>query len=115
MERSTTEVLHDHLARRLDGNVDADIRVNYADDVLILSGFGTFRGKDGVRQSAQELAEAVTGSRFAYNRTAVEGEYAFLEWTASDADTKVCDGADAFHIRDGRIVFQSVHFTTWPR
>ncbi|WP_350348302.1 hypothetical protein ABIQ69_16970 [Agromyces sp. G08B096] len=54
--RSTTEVIHDHLARRLAGDIDGDIEANYSADVVLLSRSGEFRGPDGVRDSAAELA-----------------------------------------------------------
>lgn len=111
MTRTTTEVVHDHLMLRLAGDVKRDIRQNFAEDVLILSGFATFRGHDGVQQSADQLAEAISGGAFTYARTVIEGEYGFLEWTAQDGDMVIGDGADSFHVVDGRIVFQSIHYT----
>jgi hypothetical protein len=96
---------------RLKGDLERDIAENYAPDVVILSGFSTYRGHGGVRQSAAALAEAISGGKFTYARTVIEDDYAFLEWTAVDGDSSIGDGADSFHIRDGRIVFQSVHYT----
>jgi len=115
MARSVTEVIHDHLERRLCGDIEGDLRENYHDEVVILSGFGTYRGHDGVRQSADLLSQAVAGGAFTYNRTVIEGSYGFLEWTAADAETVVLDGADSFHVRDGKIVEQTIHYTAWPR
>lgn len=115
MTRSTTEVIHDHLSRRLVGDLEGDIEANFAEDVLILSGFGTYRGHGGVRESAKLLAEAVAGGEFEYNRTLVEGEFGFLEWSGADDETVVRNGADSFVVRDGLIVFQSIHYTAWPR
>lgn len=113
--RTTTEVLHHHLQLRLDGDLERDLRENYAEDVLVLSGFATYRGHEGVRQSAAQLAEAIEGGSFTYARTVIEDEYAFLEWTARDGDMAIADGADSFRIVDGRIVFQSIHYTALER
>lgn len=115
-KRTTTEVLHDHLARRLDGDLEGDLAENFSEDVLLLTGFATYRGHDGVRASAAQLREAV-GDRgsFVYSRTVIEDDYAFLEWQGRDEKTVVSDGADSFHIVDGKIVMQTIHYTAWPR
>lgn len=116
MSRTTTEVIHDHLMKRMEDGLEGDIRDNYHPDVLVLSGFGTYRGHDGIRQSAQVLGQALgADSEFTYSRTVIEGEYGFLEWTASDAETCIHDGADSFHVVDGRIVMQTCHYTARPR
>lgn len=111
--RTTTQVLHDHLSRRLAGDVDGDLEANYAADVIMLSSFSTFRGRDGIRQSAALLSDAIgKAGAFNYRRTVIEGVYGFLEWTAESDGMVIYDGADSFHVLDGRIVMQTVHYTT---
>ena len=111
--RTTTEVLHDHLSKRLEGDVDADIADNYAENVTVLSGSGEFRGHEGVRMAADELARLVGAGTFTYTQTLVSGDYAFLEWTA-DGESQVKDGADSFVVEKGRIVMQSIHYSPDP-
>lgn len=109
--RTTTEVIHDHLARRLAGDLEGDL-ANYADDVVMLTGSGEFAGHEGVRQCAAELDRLVGGASFVYDSTAISGEYGFLQWSAREEGKPiVCDGADSFVVRDGRIVMQTVHYT----
>ncbi len=110
-ERSTTEVLHDHLTKRWDGALEEDLRTNYSDDVVLLSSFGAFRGVDGVRESAKLLFEALGPSEFQYQHTLIEGRWGFLEWSATSADKLIKDGADGFVIENGLIVMQTVHYT----
>lgn len=110
--RSATEVFHSHLINRLKGDTENDITTNYATDVLLLTGTGAYQGHDGVRQSATELSNNLgKGGDFRYNHTLVDGDYAFLEWTARSPGGDVCDGADSFVIQDGLIVFQSIHYS----
>lgn len=110
--RTTTEVFEDHLAKRLAGDVEGDIRTNYSPDVVFLTGAGAYKGHDGVRASSKELAKYLPeDSVFEYRHTLVEGEYAFLEWTTRSDHDEVTDGADSFVVRDGKIVFQSIHYT----
>jgi len=110
--RTTTEIFEDHLAKRLAGDVEGDIRTNYSPDVVFLTGTGAFKGHEGVRASARELARYLPDdSSFEYRHTLVEGDYAFLEWTTRSKHGQVTDGADSFVIRDGKIIFQSIHYS----
>jgi hypothetical protein len=65
----------------------------------------------GVRRLAQILQEQLPEAGFEYRTRLVEGEVAFLEWSARSDRAKVEDGADSFLIRDGRIVVQTIHYT----
>lgn len=112
MARTTTEVLQNHLAKRLKGQVEEDIKENYSDDIIILSSFGVFRGPSGVRESAGKLASSLGEAVFHYKHIVVERDYGFLEWTGESDDREVCDGADSFVIENGKIVLQTVHYTS---
>jgi hypothetical protein len=110
--RSTTEVFQSHLTKRLEGDIDGDIKTNYSKDAVFLTGTGSYKGLEGVRQSADELASYLGDkSEFTYNHTSVVGKFAFLEWTATAGNKKVYDGADSFVIENDKIVFQSIHYT----
>jgi hypothetical protein len=111
MSRTTTEVLHDHLMRRLAGDVDGDIQANYAPEVVVLTGSGIYHGHEGVSQCAEELARLVGDGRWRYDETLVCDDFAYLEWSAEGPEADVADGADSFVVRDGRIVMQTVHYT----
>jgi hypothetical protein len=111
MSRNTTEVIQDHLQKRLVGEVEADIAENFSTDIIILSSFGTFRGHEGVKQCSKKLERDIGNVSFNYNHTQIEEEYAFLEWTASKGKELVCDGADSFVVENGKIVMQTVHYS----
>lgn len=108
--RTTTEIIYAHLEHRLHGDTGADISENFSDNVVILSSFGQFYGHDGVRKSARLLSEQVPNSVFTYRQTTVEGNFAFLEWTADSPEERVCEGADSFVIEDGVIILQTIHY-----
>jgi len=109
--RTTTEVFEDHLAKRLAGDVEGDIKKNYSKDVIFLTGTGDYTGHDGVRASAAELEKYVGSIPFEYNHTLIKEKYAFLEWTAKGKDKAVYDGADSFVIENGKIVLQTIHYS----
>ncbi len=109
--RSTLEVLEDHLRYRERMEVEEDIARNYAEDVVLLTSLGVFRGHEGVRRSAQALHARLPCACYQFPTKLVDGEMAFLEWTARCPVAWVDDGADSFLIRDGRIVVQTIHYT----
>ena len=113
--RSAQEVFEDHLRQRKSGTVADDLARNFAEDVVVLSGDGIFHGHHGVRDTAAILHESLQGGSFTYHTTLVEGEMAFLQWSACSEKATVDDGADSFVIRDGRIVGQTILFTPVPR
>ncbi len=94
--------------------MDDDLARNYAEDVVVLTGRGIFRGHDGVRHLARLLPDELPNCTFEYRTRLVEGEVAFLEWTARADGARVDDGADSFLIRGGRIVAQTIHYTVKP-
>jgi len=109
--RSPHEVLHDHLSLAAAGDWQTDLERNFDEDIVVLTGFGVFTGRDQVRILAELLNAQLPGASFDYTTVLVHAEMAFLEWTARGPTARVRDGADSFLIRDGRIVSQTIHYT----
>lgn len=110
MSRPPAEVFEDHLRLRSAGDLETDLQMNYADDVILLCEFGALTGRDAVRQSARRLGLQLPEARFEFPTKCVYGEYAFLVWTARSQQYKVDHGADSFVIRGGRIVVQTIFY-----
>lgn len=111
MTRSTRAVLESHLLLRQQGNIDEDLENNYAEDAVLITGYGIFHGRESVRSSANILYQQLHHARYMYRTRLIHGEMAFLEWTAENGDIAVKDGADSYQIRDGRILVQTIHYT----
>jgi hypothetical protein len=111
MARSTEDVFEDNLRLRKDGNLEQDLRNNYHEDVVLLTGYGVFRGHDGVRESATILNKYIPEGNYEYRTKCVDGEVAYLEWTAEGDGKIVQNGADTFVICDGLIVVQTIYYT----
>lgn len=109
--RSPREVLEDHLRESRTGSIDDDLPRNYAEDVVVLTGRGVYRGHDGMRYLNDLLRKDLPGGTFDYHTVLVDGEVGFLEWTGTSARSRIHDGADSYVIRDGRIVAQTIHYT----
>jgi hypothetical protein len=109
--RAPEEVLRDHLQRRQRGDLEGDLTANYADDVIVLSKDGAYRGHGGIRQTAAILRDLLPNAEFGYDLVRVEGDIALLGWSATvDGKTRVRGGADSFLIRNGRIAAQTIHY-----
>lgn len=113
-ERSAAEVFEDHLRLAGEHRFDEDIERNVAPECVILERRGVFRGRDGARHLASLLAEELPDAPYVYTNQLVDGRFAFLEWTAEAAGTRVRDGADSFVIENGWVVAQTIHYTVEP-
>jgi len=113
--RTAREVLDDHLALAMAWDFETDLERNFSEDIVLLTGYGIFRGIEGVREKVQLLDAQLPGGRWTYRTVMAEGEMGFLEWTAeADNGARVEDGADSYLIRDGRIRAMTIHYTVLP-
>ncbi len=113
-ERTTREVVSDHLHQAVEGDIETDLRRNYASDLVVLTGFGVFHGHEGLREVNRLLQRQLPGATYQYRTQLDAGEIAFLEWSAQTDSTQVTDGVDTYHVRDGRIHLQTIHYTPTP-
>lgn len=110
-DRPTREILESHLALRRAGDLEADQATNYAEDVVLLSwGEGVNRGHDGVRYLAGVLRTYVDHGSFHYDQLLTEDAYGMLRWSATRPDKVIHDGTDAFVVREGLIVAQTIAY-----
>jgi hypothetical protein len=113
--RSAREVLDDHLRLAEAWDFETDLGRNFSEDIVLLTGYGIFRGIPGVREKVRLLAEHLPGGRWTYLNVMAEGEMGFLEWTAeAENGARVMDGADSYLIREGRIRAMTIHYTVIP-
>lgn len=113
--RSTREVLDDHLRLARHWDLETDLERNFAEDVVLLTSFGVFRGIEGVREKFRLLDEQMPGGRWTYHTVMAEGELGFLQWTGeADNSVRVKDGADSYLIQGGRIRAMTIHYTVLP-
>jgi|SRR5579884_1660173 len=112
--RSPGEVLESHLKLREEKNLEKDLEENYDPDIVLLTMDGVFKNFKGVRESAKLLRAAVPQGVYHYKQKYVEGDMAFLVWTADSKKDHICDGADSYLIKNGKIVFQTIYYSVKP-
>jgi len=109
----TTQATIEHHLNAFAESVDA-IMQDYGDASVILTPDGPLRGTAAVRAffdgffttSPPELLRAMT-----LVHHAIEGEIAYVVWKAAPF---IPLAADTFHIRDGKILVQTVKLFTLP-
>ena len=79
-------------------------------DVVVMTPKGIKTGHAAVRTFSRMLTEHVPGN-YEIPKKLTCGRYAFIEWRAREPGRSVEDGADSFVIEDGKIVFQSIHYS----
>ena len=106
--KSTQEILHNHLHSFGQGDLDG-ILSDYAPDAILFTQDGPLKGRDAIRPLfVAMLAEfGKPGARFSLHQQSVEGDYAYIVWTAETADNIYELATDTFHIRGGKIAAQS--------
>ena len=105
---STKEVLDNHLKCFGEGDLDG-ILSDYAPAAVLFTSDGPLRGVDAMRPLFQGLIAEFGkhGTTFSMKRQFVDGDYAYILWTAETADNVYEVGTDTFVVRDGKIVAQS--------
>ena len=104
----TKDVLEHHLTcfgeRDLKG-----ILSDYAPGAVLFTSDGPLRGTDALRPFFQTMIAEFgkPGAAFSMKQQFVEGDYAYILWTAETADNVYEVGTDTFFVRNGKIVAQS--------
>src|SRR5215475_11824343 len=105
---STKDVLDHHLKCFGEGDLKG-ILSDYAPNAVLFLPDGPLRGVDAMKPLFQAMfAEfGKPGAAFSMKQQFVEGEYAYILWTAETADNVYEVGTDTFVVRDGKIVAES--------
>ncbi len=109
--KSTREVLDDHLALAKQGDLETDIKRNFADDCVLLTSFGAFYGVEGLKQKYALLQEHLPNATYVYEHVLDHGEMGFLKWSGDSDISYVDDGADSYLIQNGKIKVMTIHYT----
>jgi len=105
---STKDVLDHHIKCFGEGDLTG-ILSDYAPGAVLFTPDGPLRGTDAMRPLFQAMFVEFgkPGAAFSMQQQSVEGDYAYILWTAETADNVYEVGTDTFVVRDGKIVAQS--------
>ena len=110
------EVFNHHLACFGEGDLDGIVS-DYAEDSIIFTPNGNMKGLDQIRGLFTAFLEEFgkEGVTSEMTCTSVEGEHAFMTWTAETPDNSCEMGTDTFVVQDGKIVGQSYAGKVTPK
>jgi ketosteroid isomerase-like protein len=113
---STKDVLDHHLKCFDEGDLKG-ILSDYAPGAVLFTPDGPLRGTDAMRPlfEAMIVEFGKPGAAFSMKQQYVEGDYAYILWTAETADNVYESGTDTFVVRDGKIVAQSFTGKVLPK
>jgi|SRR6516225_4857672 ketosteroid isomerase-like protein len=105
---STSEVLDRHLKSVAEHDVDR-ILSDYSSDAVLFAPSGARKGPDAIRSLFEAIIPefAKPGLSFTMQLRCIEGDYAYIVWTAETADNWYEFASDTFVVRNGKIVAQS--------
>ncbi|HKK44745.1 MAG TPA: hypothetical protein VJ964_04450 [Balneolaceae bacterium] len=109
--RPTAEVFNEYLVLAQKNDIQTDINRNFSADCVLLTSYGIFKNHQGVKEAAKLLEKQIGRTTYKYNTKMIEGDIAFLEWSAEGKNVHIDDGADTFLIRNGLIEIMTIHYT----
>jgi ketosteroid isomerase-like protein len=113
---TTNAVLDRHLKSFADRDLDA-ILADYSSDAVLFVPTGPLKGPDAMRPLFQDLVSefAKPGSSFSMQQRWIDGDHAYIVWTAETADKCYEFATDTFVVRNGKIVAQSFAAKVKPK
>lgn len=112
----TKEILNNHLKSFDRGDLDG-ILSDYARDAILFTKDRAVKGVDAIRPLFEALFEEFgkPGAKFNMKQQIVEGDYAYILWSAETADNVYELATDTFVVREGKIVAQSFTAKVTPK
>ena len=113
---SAKDVLEHHLKCFGQGNLEG-ILEDYASDAVLFMPTGPLKGVSAIKPLFQAMFSEFgkPGTTFALHRQSVEGDYAYILWSAETADNLYDAATDTFVIRNGEILAQSFAAKITPK
>src|SRR5215831_19622787 len=113
---STKDVLDYHTKALGGGDLNA-VLADYSLDAVLFTKDGAFKGLDAIRPVFAAIVSEFRKPGLKVNtiQHLIDGDYAYLLWTAETADNVYEMGTDTFVVRNGKIVAQSFTANVKPK
>jgi ketosteroid isomerase-like protein len=105
---TTQQVLDRHLSNFFRGDLEA-VLADYSSGAVLFTPDAPLRSPKEIRTffEALLLDFAKPGARFKLDKSLVDGDYAYILWSAETADHVYENATDTFHVAGGKIAAQS--------
>ena len=113
--RSTEQVVTDHLVALGGRNLDA-VMEDYHDDAILITPTDVFKGKEALRAFfGWALENLLTADvQLTVNKQVAEADLGYILWEAHSAQLNIPTATDTFLIQDGKISRQTVFLMVNP-
>ncbi len=113
---STKDVLDHHLKCFGEGDLNG-ILSDYTPGAILFTPEGALKGIDAIRSLFQTMIAEFgkPGAAFSMKQQFIEGDHAYILWTAETADNVYEFATDTFVVREGKIVAQSFASKIMPK
>jgi len=113
---STKDVLEHHTKALRKGDLNA-VLADYASDAVFFTKDGVFKGRDAIKSFFAAIISEFSKPGTKVNRTQqqIDGDYAYIVWTAETGENLYEIATDTFVVREGKIVAQSFTAKVTPK
>jgi len=108
MTLSVNDVLDRHLSCFAERDIEG-VLADYSSDAVFFSPAGPLKGPNAIRPFFQTFVSefAKPGASFTMLQRYINGDHAYIIWTAETPDNSYEFATDTFFVRNGKIVAQS--------
>jgi len=109
MSTTTEAVIDHHLEAFGNGDID-DLMVDYSDNSILITPGRTLNNLNEIYALFNKFITDVImpGSDFELSKKIINGDIAYLIWSAESDNYRIPFGTDTFVIKDGKIATQTV-------
>jgi ketosteroid isomerase-like protein len=113
---TTSDVVDQHMKFFRERNLDG-VLADYSSDAVLFIPGRPLKGLGEITPFFQAFLAEFTkpGASFSMRQQSVDGEYAYILWSAESADNSYEAATDTFVVRDGKIVAQSFAAKITPK
>ena len=114
--RTTSNVLDQHLKCFGENDLDG-VLADYSSDAVLFIPGGPLKGPGEIKPFFQTFFSefAKPGASFSMREQRIEGDYAYILWSAETADHSYESATDTFVVQNGKIVAQSFASKITPK
>jgi len=105
MARTLQQLLEDHIKAVLSGNYEKMLE-DYADDALMITREGTFKGKEAIKGVFENLINNMPNMKpvkTSDDRLLIEGDTLLLRWSAESDMATISNAVDTIVVQNDKI------------
>jgi ketosteroid isomerase-like protein len=113
---STKDVLNQHLSSFYRNDLEG-VLADYSSDAVFLISGGALKGPNAIKPFFQTLLSEFSkpDASFSLREQCIEGDYAYILWSAETSENSYEAATDTFVVRNGKIVAQSFAAKITPK